>query len=412
MSVSSDLDTSDKANLPVLEPHPNAGKPELVNELQLKYSESGNIQVETVQRCFPFPLDAFQIDAITSLVEKKSVIVSAPTGSGKTVCGEAAVYLGLALGKKVLYTTPLKALSNQKYSDFCKQFGEERVGLLTGDVSLNRENATIIVLTTEVYRNMLYDKESGTVSDVHSVILDEFHYMNDRDRGTVWEECVIHSPSNILLVALSATMQNVVEIRDWFEFVHGQTTLITSDFRPVPLRFKYVDHKGLTDLFDSKPNKKGLPRLNRRLLPTSFSDTGGREKRSYESGRRRRSGGKGGEDGGDKAKRGGDKGPGSEGQGPPAEKRGSGGRKSSFGSVPTYGFVVRQLAKADMLPAIVFIFSRLGCDKAAEETAALRGALVSAEEKERLRARLGEFAAKHREVAQVDICIKQDACLY
>ena len=381
----------------------NAGKPDLVLELQAKYAQTASISIETIQKCFQFPLDSFQIEAITALVENRSVIVSAPTGSGKTVCGEAAVYLGVALGKRVLYTTPLKALSNQKYSDFCKQFGDERVGLLTGDVSINRENATIIVLTTEVYRNMLYDKESGTVSDVHSVILDEFHYMNDRDRGTVWEECVIHSPASVLLVALSATMQNVLEIRDWFQFVHGPTTLITSDFRPVPLRFKYVDQKGLTELFDSKPNSKGLPRLNRRLLPTSFSD-GGREKRSYESGRRRRSGGRagGGEDSVSKGQRRKDRGE-SDPPGEPAERRGGGaGKKSRFGSVPSFGFVVRQLAKAEMLPAIVFIFSRLGCDKAAEETAALRGALVTAEEKERLRARLEEFATRHREVAQVD----------
>ena len=369
----------------------NAGKPDILNDLQSLYSETGTVGVEIIQRSFPYPLDSFQIEAVTALVENRSVIVSAPTGSGKTVCGEAAVYLGVALGKKVLYTTPLKALSNQKYSDFCKQFGAERVGLLTGDVSVNRENATIIVLTTEVYRNMLYDKDSGTVSDVHSVILDEFHYMNDRDRGTVWEECVIHSPASILLVALSATMQNVVEIRDWFHFVHGPTTLITSDFRPVPLRFKYVDQKGLLDLFDPKPNKKGLPRLNRRLLPTSFSDEG--EKRSYESGRRRRSPrGAGGEDDAAKGKRRRAKGEADQAAVGSSERREGGGKKSRFGGVPSFGFVVRQLAKGDMLPAIVFIFSRVGCDKAAEETAAMRGSLVTAEEKERLRTRLGEFA--------------------
>jgi superfamily II RNA helicase len=378
----------------------NAGKPDIIGELQSKFTGTGTIGVETIQRCFPYPLDSFQIEAITALVENRSVIVSAPTGSGKTVCGEAAVYLGMALGKKVLYTTPLKALSNQKYSDFCKQFGEERVGLLTGDVSVNRDNATIIVLTTEVYRNMLYDKDSGTVNEVHSVVLDEFHYMNDRDRGTVWEECVIHSPPSILLVALSATMQNVLEIRDWFQFVKGPTTLITSDFRPVPLRFKYVDQKGLVELFDPKPNRKGLPRLNRRLLPASFSDGG--EKRSYESGRSRRRSPRGGSDDAGNGKRRRAKGDTDEPGGPPSDRREGGGGKSRFGGVPSYGFVVRQLAKRDMLPAIVFIFSRMGCDKAAEETAAMRGALISAEEKEKLRARLGEFAARHREVAQVE----------
>jgi superfamily II RNA helicase len=140
-----------------------------------------------IASAFGFPLDEFQMDALTALAERRNVIVSAPTGSGKTVCGEAAVYLGSALGKRVIYTTPLKALSNQKYNDFCAQFGEERVGLLTGDTSINREQASILVVTTEVYRNMLYDVES--IPDVHSVVLDEFHYMNDRDRGTVPPTC-------------------------------------------------------------------------------------------------------------------------------------------------------------------------------------------------------------------------------
>jgi hypothetical protein len=268
-----------------------AGTPDALLELRERYLANRNVTATELASCFPFPLDEFQMEAVRALIGRRSVVVSAPTGSGKTVCGEAAVYLGVAMGKRVLYATPLKALSNQKYNDFCAQFGAERVGLLTGDVSINRANANIIVLTTEIYRNMLYDVQDGSVRDVHSVILDEFHYMNDKERGTVWEESVIYSPPEVLIVALSATMRNVKDIRDWFASVHGPTDLITSDYRPVPLGFKYLDRKGICELFDKEPNRKGLPRLNRRLLPDAFSGAdGGRERRSYESGRSRRGG--------------------------------------------------------------------------------------------------------------------------
>eukprot|EP00960_Hanusia_phi_P052941 761761-Hanusia_phi.AAC.3 len=322
-----------------------SGKPEAVDVLRSKYQQTGEITPEELASCFPFPVDEFQMDAVRALIEKRSVIVSAPTGSGKTVCGEAAVYLGSAMGKKVLYTTPLKALSNQKFSDFCKQFGKERVGLLTGDVSVNRENATILVLTTEVYRNMLYDSQETVAAEVHSVILDEFHYMNDESRGTVWEESVIHSPPEILLVALSATMKNVKDIRDWFAHVHGPTDLITSDFRPVPLQFKFIDRKGILNLFDKENNKKGQPRLNRLLLPTAVGNQdlrkksggpskfdgweGKKSRRSYESGPRRR----GGE--GERVEEVSSSG----GEGSSGKKRGGG----SYAQIPSYGFAVRQV---------------------------------------------------------------------
>mmetsp|Transcript_6287 Transcript_6287/g.22382 ORF Transcript_6287/g.22382 Transcript_6287/m.22382 type:complete len:492 (-) Transcript_6287:62-1537(-) len=382
-----------------------SGTPEVVDALRSKFRQTGQITTEELASCFPFPVDEFQMDAIRALIEKRSVIVSAPTGSGKTVCGEAAVYLGSAMGKKVLYTTPLKALSNQKFSDFCKQFGKERVGLLTGDVSVNRDNATILVLTTEVYRNMLYDSQDTVASEVHSVILDEFHYMNDESRGTVWEESVIHSPPEILLVALSATMKNVKDIRDWFAHVHGPTDLITSDFRPVPLQFKFIDRKGILNLFDNENNKKGQPRLNRLLLPSAAAaqdprkKSGGSSKfdgwngknsrRSYESGprRRREGGGGGGEEFSTPS-----------GEGSSGRKRGGG----SYAEIPSYGFAVRQLQKREMLPAIIFIFSRAQCDKAAEEAANQKNSLVTAEEKAEIRKRLQLFVSQHKEVAQED----------
>ncbi|MEO1558647.1 MAG: DEAD/DEAH box helicase, partial [Cyanobacteria bacterium J06632_19] len=185
---------------------------------------------------FSFELDEFQHDAIASLNAGRSVVVCAPTGSGKTLIGEYAIYRALARGKRVFYTTPLKALSNQKLRDFRSEFGFDSVGLLTGDASINRD-APILVMTTEIFRNMLYGTPIGQVGtsliDVEAVVLDECHYMNDRQRGTVWEESIIYCPESIQLVALSATVDNSDQLTDWLNQVHGPTDLIYSDFRPV-----------------------------------------------------------------------------------------------------------------------------------------------------------------------------------
>jgi len=173
---------------------------------------------------FPFELDDFQLQAIAALEADKSVVVCAPTGSGKTLIGEYAIHRALATGRRVLYTTPLKALSNQKLRDFRNQFGADRVGLLTGDVSVNRE-APILVMTTEIFRNMLYGTPIGEVgtslTGVEAVVLDECHYMNDRQRGTVWEESIIYCPAGVQLVALSATVANSDQLTDWIDRVHA-----------------------------------------------------------------------------------------------------------------------------------------------------------------------------------------------
>ena len=159
-----------------------------------------------LEQLFPFPLDPFQHQAIAALDAGKSVVVCAPTGSGKTLVGEYAIHRALAHGKRVFYTTPLKALSNQKLRDFRDQFGYHQVGLLTGDVSINRD-APVVVMTTEIFRNMLYGTRIGetgtTLQQVEAVVLDECHYMNDRQRGTVWEESIIYCPPEIQLLALS-----------------------------------------------------------------------------------------------------------------------------------------------------------------------------------------------------------------
>jgi superfamily II RNA helicase len=158
---------------------------------------AGPTSVPPLGELFPFPLDAFQLEAIDALNQGRSVVVSAPTDSGKTLVGEYAIHRALAHGHKAFYTTPLKALSNQKLRDFRHQFGAENVGLLTGDLSLNRE-ARIVVMTTEIFRNMLYAEidhpDDDPLADVEAVVLDECHYMNDTQRGTVWEESIIHCP--------------------------------------------------------------------------------------------------------------------------------------------------------------------------------------------------------------------------
>ena len=218
---------------------------------------------------FNFELDDFQKEAINHIQNGKSVVVCAPTGAGKTCIAQSAIHLALENQERIFYTTPLKALSNQKYNDFSRIYGQDCVGLLTGDTTINR-NAQVVVMTTEVFRNMLYGTTFGSLKDnlkdVKYVVLDEVHYMNDESRGTVWEESIIYCPVNIQLIALSATVQNSRQLTDWINTVHSKTELVYTDFRPVPLRFFYYD--------SSKP-KTILPLLtpsgdlNKKIKPES-----------------------------------------------------------------------------------------------------------------------------------------------
>ncbi len=297
-----------------------------------------------LEHLFPFPLDPFQLEAIDALNQGHSVVVSAPTGSGKTLVGEYAIHRALAHGQKVFYTTPLKALSNQKLRDFREQFGAEKVGLLTGDLSLNRE-AQIVVMTTEIFRNMLYaeaDDHDDPLEDVEAVVLDECHYMNDSQRGTVWEESIIHCPPPIQLVALSATVANAGQLTDWIDRVHGPTQLVLSDFRPVPLAFSFCSAKGLHPLLNDEGT--GLhPNCKVWRAP------------------------KGGQRKGPKTAK------------PPQPE------------APPLGFVVAQMAERDMLPAIYFIFSRRGCDKGVRDLG--KACLVNPEEQARIKVRLDAYIA-------------------
>lgn len=297
-----------------------------------------------VQQLFPFALDDFQLEAIAALNRSESVVVCAPTGSGKTLIGEYAIHRALASHCRVFYTTPLKALSNQKFRDFGEEFGSDRVGLLTGDISINRD-APVVVMTTEIFRNMLYGTTIGEVgtslAGVQAVVLDECHYMNDRQRGTVWEESIIYCPPEIQLVALSATIANSGQLTDWIDKVHGPTQLIYSDFRPVPLEFSFVNTKGLFPLLET--NADGQLTCNPRLKTKRPQKLQKREDR------------------------------------PPA---------------PDRSRVVQRLRDRDMLPAIFFIFSRRGCDAAVNEMGQVNLA-TSERERDSLHAQIRQFCTDH-----------------
>ncbi|MGH7266982.1 MAG: DEAD/DEAH box helicase, partial [Candidatus Rokuibacteriota bacterium] len=189
------------------------------------------------ERRYPFPLDDFQVRAILAVLEGSSVIVSAPTGAGKTLVAELAIHEAVLRKRRIAYTTPLKALSNQKYADFCRQFGVAEVGILTGDVKVN-PRAPILVMTTEILRNMFY---TGSLEGLAYVVLDECHYMGDEGRGTVWEEIIVNAPKDVALVALSATVANVGEIAEWISLVHRPIVPIIHPRRPVPLQYLVAD---------------------------------------------------------------------------------------------------------------------------------------------------------------------------
>src|SRR2546426_7940356 len=187
---------------------------------------------------YPFPLDDYQVKAIQALDAGESVLVAAPTGSGKTVVAEFAVERALSHHRKAFYTTPLKALSNQKFGDFTRHHGASRVGLLTGDNSINSE-AAVVVMTTEVLRNMLYEN-SPTLEGLEVVVLDEVHYLQDPYRGAVWEEVLIHLPLSVAVVCLSATVSNAEEFGEWIGALRGPTRVVIEERRPVPLENLYM----------------------------------------------------------------------------------------------------------------------------------------------------------------------------
>src|SRR5574337_214855 len=215
--------------------------------------------IDSFRDRYPFPLDPFQDEAIALIAEGSSVIVSAPTGAGKTLIAEFAIYRALAHQHRIAYTTPIKALSNQKYADFTRQWGEETVGILTGDVKVN-PRAPLVIMTTEILRNKFY---GGEFEGLYYVVLDECHYMGNVGRGTVWEEIIINCPPEVQLVALSATVSNIGEIAEWISQTHRPIRPIHHPVRPVPLQYLLCDKEG--QLWPPEPASV------RRILQASLS---------------------------------------------------------------------------------------------------------------------------------------------
>src|SRR5687768_15411137 len=213
---------------------------------------------------YAFPFDDFQRAACEFLEGGSSVLVAAPTGAGKTVVGEFAAWLALTGGGKAFYTTPIKALSNQKYGDFVGAYEPDKVGLLTGDNSVNGE-APIVVMTTEVLRNMIYE-DSRTLQGLRYVVLDEVHYLQDPYRGAVWEEVLIHLPVDVQIVSLSATVSNAEEFGDWLMTLRGRTDVIIEEKRPVDIEHWYMAGDELLPMFVKKPDGSVLPNPRGREL--------------------------------------------------------------------------------------------------------------------------------------------------
>ena len=319
----------------------------------------------------PFELDRFQTDANEALEQGSNVLVAAPTGAGNTVVADFAVYLAQQQNAKAFYTTPIKALSNQKYHDLVALYGPDKVGLLTGDTSINSE-ADIVVMTTEVLRNMLYE-HSTTLQALRYVVLDEVHYLADRFRGPVWEEIIIHLPQSVRIVGLSATVSNVEDFADWIASVRGETKLVVSEHRPVPLE-QYVliqrdprTEPELFDLYRHDDNGRPTTKLNARL--TNRLD-------EYMRREQRRRG----------AER-------------PDRRKGRGrhGRPESRSArqveryQPKRWAVVDELNFLGMLPAIYFIFSRNGCDEAVDQCLDAGLRLTSDDEALRIRSIVDEM---------------------
>lgn len=286
---------------------------------------------------FDFEFDPFQISACHAVEDGKGVLVAAPTGAGKTVVGEFAAYFALQAGKKCFYTTPIKALSNQKYAEFSEKFGEDRVGLLTGDTSINSE-AEILVMTTEVLRNMLY-AGSNTLTNLGAVVMDEVHYLADKFRGAVWEEVLIHLMESVQVISLSATVSNAEEFGEWLGEIRGETEVIVSEIRPIPLFQHVLIGNRLLDLFEQpgRVNPEILKREREAIRRTSL----GRNRRSRF------------DDSSDRLSR---------------------------------SDIIDKLQGENLLPAITFIFSRIGCDAAVKQCLHAGLRLTSPQEREEIRA--------------------------
>lgn len=286
---------------------------------------------------FDFEFDPFQISACHAVEDGKGVLVAAPTGAGKTVVGEFAAYAALKAGKKCFYTTPIKALSNQKYAEFAEKFGEDRVGLLTGDTSINSE-AEILVMTTEVLRNMLY-AGSNTLTNLGAVVMDEVHYLADKFRGAVWEEVLIHLMESVQVISLSATVSNAEEFGEWLGEIRGDTEVIVSEIRPIPLFQHVLIGNRLLDLFE-QPGRVNPEILQREREAIRRSSMGRNRRSRFDE---------------------------------PSDRL-------------SRAEIIEKLQRENLLPAITFIFSRIGCDSAVKQCLQAGLRLTSPQEREEIRA--------------------------
>jgi ATP-dependent RNA helicase HelY len=310
---------------------------------------SGELAGFTAQ--LPFTLDDFQRRACQALENGHGVLVCAPTGAGKTVVGEFAVHLGLAAGGKCFYTTPIKALSNQKHNDLVRRYGPEKIGLLTGDQSINGD-ADVVVMTTEVLRNMLY-ANSPALRGLSYVVMDEVHFLADRMRGAVWEEVILHLPDDVLLVSLSATVSNAEEFGGWIQTVRGDTTVVVDEHRPVPLWQHVMVGKRMFDLFDYRAT--AVAKSGRELLvdPELLRHIAHRREADRLADWQPRRG-----------------------------RPGNRGRPTIY-RPPSRPDVISMLDHEGLLPAITFVFSRAGCDAAVKQC--LRSSLRLTTDEERVR---------------------------
>ncbi len=305
-------------------------------------------QLASFAEQLPFALDDFQQRACQALENGHGVLVCAPTGAGKTVVGEFAVHLALAAGRKCFYTTPIKALSNQKHNDLVARYGPERIGLLTGDQSINGD-ADVVVMTTEVLRNMLY-ANSPALYGLSYVVMDEVHFLADRMRGAVWEEVILHLPDDVRVVSLSATVSNAEEFGGWIQTVRGDTTVVVDEHRPVPLWQHVMVGKRLFDLFDYRAS--AAAKSGRELLvdPELLRHIAHRREADRLA---------------------------------DWQPRGRGRGRPSIYRPPSRPDVISTLDREGLLPAITFVFSRAGCDAAVKQC--LRSSLRLTSDEERVR---------------------------
>jgi len=340
-------------------------------------SES-NSALRAFRQTLAFELDDFQEDACRALEAGRGVLLAAPTGAGKTILGEFAVFSALRQGRKAFYTTPIKALSNQKYSELADKYGADQVGLLTGDSSINA-HAPVVVMTTAVLRNMLY-ADSDALNGLAYVVMDEVHYLADRFRGAVWEEVIIHLPRDVQLVSLSATVSNAEEFGAWLAAVRGDTAIVVSEHRPVPLWQHVMAGRQVLDLFAEVPATSAGPgqepapetlEVNPELLRLTRGSGGG-SRRGPQSVRGRR-----------------------------RHERAQG-RPEPRPAVPRVSrpAAIQALESRGLLPAIYFIFSRAACDAAVQQCAAADLWLTTERERQIIASRVEEAS---REIPGEDL---------